>query len=167
MVGEEDNGSNLDGLDVDDNIEIKAAKVDIGNNYAIVSNELENGNAFFVFLCNKPLHTCMENFNNGKGNMWYKGYMILGGIWYKCVAGPSTQNPFYMLLKDVYPTVTYFHLDIKSKLTMLRNAKGKVTIDSICLHTLGKTYLVLLNINKHIVPIDVLYSKFNAKKLVD
>jgi len=97
MVGEEDNGSNLDGLDVDDNIEIKAAKVDIGDNYAIVSNELENGNAFFVFLCNKPLHTCMENFNNGKGNMWYKGYMILGGIWYKCVVGPSTQNPFYML----------------------------------------------------------------------
>jgi len=53
MVGEEDNGSNLDGLDVDNNIEIKATKVEIGNNYAIVSNELENGNAFFVFLCNK------------------------------------------------------------------------------------------------------------------
>jgi len=48
MVGEEDNGSNLDGLDVDDDIEIKVAKVEIGDNHTIVSNELENGNGFFA-----------------------------------------------------------------------------------------------------------------------
>jgi len=32
---------------------------------------------------------------------------------------PSTQNLFYMLLKDVYPTITYFHLDIKFVTTLL------------------------------------------------
>jgi hypothetical protein len=125
MVGEEDNGSNSDDLDTKDDIEIKATKVEIGNNYAIVSDELENGDAFFVILCNKSLHRCMENFNDGWGNMWYEGDMILGGIWYKRMVGPSTQNPSYMLLKDVHPIVTYSHLVIKSKFPMLPNATRK------------------------------------------
>jgi hypothetical protein len=41
-------------------------------------------------MCNKPLHRCMETFNHGWGNTWYKGDMILGGIWYKLMVGPST-----------------------------------------------------------------------------
>jgi len=60
MVGEEDNGSNSDDSDVEDNIEIEANKVEIGDIYVVVANELENGDAFFVVFCNKPLHRCME-----------------------------------------------------------------------------------------------------------
>jgi hypothetical protein len=51
--------------------------------------------------------------------------MILGGIWYKCIAGPNTQNPFYMLHKYVHFTVTCSHLVIKSKFAMFLNATRK------------------------------------------
>jgi len=71
-------GSNSNDLDVENNIEIKATKVEIRDNYAIVLDELENAYAFFVVLCNNPLHRCMETFNDGWGNMWYEGDMILG-----------------------------------------------------------------------------------------
>ncbi len=90
MVGEEDIGSNLDDSNAKDNIETKATKVEIGNNQVVVSNELKNKKVFFVVMCNKPLHRCMETFNHGWGNTWYKGDMILGGIWYKLMVGPST-----------------------------------------------------------------------------
>jgi hypothetical protein len=125
MVGEEDNGSNLNGLDVEDDIEINAPKVEIGDNYTVVLDELENKDAFFVVFCNKPLHRCMEPFNDGWGNMWYEGYMILGGIWYKCMVGLNTQNHFYMLLKYAHLAITYFHLVIKSKFAMLSNVTRK------------------------------------------
>jgi hypothetical protein len=74
-------GPNSNDLDVKDDIEIEAAKVDIGDNYAVVLDELENKDAFFVVFSNKPLHRCMETFNDGWGNTWYEAYMILGGIW--------------------------------------------------------------------------------------
>jgi hypothetical protein len=125
MVGEEDNGSNSDDSDVEDNIEIEANKVEIGDIYVVVSNELENGDAFFVVFCNKPLHRCMETFNDGWGNMWYEGDMILCGIWCKCMVGPNIQNLSYMLFKDVHSIVTYFHLVIKSRFPMLPNATRK------------------------------------------
>jgi hypothetical protein len=101
------------------------------------------------------------------GEYVYEGDMILGGIWYKCMVGPSTQNPSYMLLKGVHLVVTYFHLFIKSKFAMFFYATRKGNPSLVCLHTSGRTYLVLLKISKHIVPIDVLDSKANAKILVD
>jgi hypothetical protein len=45
--------------DSKDNNETKAAKVEVGDNYVVVANELENGDPFFVVLCNKPLHRCL------------------------------------------------------------------------------------------------------------
>jgi hypothetical protein len=75
MVGE-DNGSNSNDLDVKDDIEIEATKVEIGDNYVVVLDELENKDAFFVVLYNKPLHRRVETFNDGWENMWYEGYMI-------------------------------------------------------------------------------------------
>jgi hypothetical protein len=67
----------------------------------------------------------METFNDGWGHMWYEGDMILGGIWYKHIVGPSTQNPSYMLLKDAHHVITYVHLVIKSKFPMLPNTTRK------------------------------------------
>jgi hypothetical protein len=67
----------------------------------------------------------MKTFNEGWGNTWYEGDMILGGIWYKRTIGLSVQNPFYMLLRDVNPTITYYHLVIKFKFPMFLNATRK------------------------------------------
>jgi hypothetical protein len=36
----------------------KIAKVEFGDNFAIISNELENGDPFYVIFCNKSLHRC-------------------------------------------------------------------------------------------------------------
>lgn len=45
--------------DFKDNNETKATKVEVGDNYVVVANELENGDPFFVILCNKPLNRCL------------------------------------------------------------------------------------------------------------
>jgi hypothetical protein len=81
MVGEQDDGLELENFNFEDDNEIEGAKVKIGDNYAVVANELENGDAFFVVLCNKPLHMCMETFSDSWGNTWYKGNMFLGELW--------------------------------------------------------------------------------------
>jgi hypothetical protein len=41
---------------MDEDIENEVAKVEVGDNFAIISNELENGDPFYVILCDKPLH---------------------------------------------------------------------------------------------------------------
>ncbi len=74
---------------------------------------------------NKPLHRCMETFNDGWGNTWYEGDMLFGGLWYKQTIGPSAQNPSYMLLKNVNPIIAYSHFGIKSKFPMLPNVTRK------------------------------------------
>ncbi len=48
----------------DGDLEIEVAKVELGDNFAIISNDLENGDLFFVVLCNKPLHMCEQTFEN-------------------------------------------------------------------------------------------------------
>jgi hypothetical protein len=100
----------------------------VRDNCVVVSNELEDGDAFSVVICNKPLHRCMENFNHGWGSTWYEGDMILGGIWYKRMVRPSTQNLSYMLFKDAHLVVTYSHCVIKSKFPMLLNATRKAIL---------------------------------------
>jgi hypothetical protein len=101
------------------------AKVEIGVNYVIIAYEPKKGDAFLVVLCNKPLYKCMETFSDGCRNTWYEGDMRLGGMWYKRIIGPSSQNPSYMLLKDATPIVTYSPLVIKSKFLMFHNVTRK------------------------------------------
>jgi hypothetical protein len=36
----------------------------VGDNFAIISNELENGDPFYVILCDKPLHWCEATFED-------------------------------------------------------------------------------------------------------
>ncbi len=42
----------------DGDMESKVANVEIGDNVAIIVDELENGNPFYIILCNGPLHRC-------------------------------------------------------------------------------------------------------------
>jgi hypothetical protein len=91
---EEDALENDDSNDFEDNNEIKATKVEVGDHYVVVANEPKNGDPFFVVFCNKPLHRCLKTFNDGWGNTWYEGDIILGGIWYKRTIELSVQNPF-------------------------------------------------------------------------
>jgi hypothetical protein len=36
---------------MDEDIESEATKVKVGGNFAVISNELENGDPFYVILC--------------------------------------------------------------------------------------------------------------------
>jgi hypothetical protein len=55
MVGEEEDVSeNHDYDDSKDDNETKVAKIEVGDNYVVVANELENGDPLFDVLCNKP-----------------------------------------------------------------------------------------------------------------
>ncbi len=88
MVDMEDYGSKLENFDTNDDIQSKVVKVEVGDNFAIIAGELENGNLFFVVLCDKALHCCEAMFEDGWGNKWYEGNMLLGGIW-PCQRGPT------------------------------------------------------------------------------
>lgn len=118
-------GLESDESDSDDDCESEAAKVEIGDNYAVFTDDLENGGPFFIVLCNKPLHRCEATFYDGYGNTWYEGDMILGGVWYKCMTGHRGRNPSYALCKDDPPAFTYSHLVVGSKFGMLPNATTK------------------------------------------
>jgi hypothetical protein len=78
MVGEQDDGLKLKNSNPEDNNEIEATKIEIRDNYAVIIDEPKNEDAFFVVLYNKPLHKCMETFNDGWSNIWHKGNMLLG-----------------------------------------------------------------------------------------
>jgi hypothetical protein len=42
-------------FDIEEYVESKTTKIEVGDNFAIVANELENGDPFYLILCNKPL----------------------------------------------------------------------------------------------------------------
>ncbi len=42
----------------DGDMESKVANVEIGDNVAVIVDELENGDPFYILLCNRPLHRC-------------------------------------------------------------------------------------------------------------
>jgi len=52
-------GANLELEDGDDNdMEFEATNVEIGDNVVVIADELENGDPFYILLCNRPLHRC-------------------------------------------------------------------------------------------------------------
>jgi hypothetical protein len=61
----------MQGMDVDfDNSEIddedfegETMKVEVGDNFVVISNELENGDPFYVILCDNALHYIMMYIN--------------------------------------------------------------------------------------------------------
>jgi hypothetical protein len=66
----------------DEGFESEATKVEVGDNFAIISDELENGDPFYVILCDWVLHECEATFENDWGNTWYVGEMFLSSLWY-------------------------------------------------------------------------------------
>jgi hypothetical protein len=54
-------GLKLD-LDADEglcDLESEVVHVELGDNFAIISKELENGDPFYMVHCTKPLHRCL------------------------------------------------------------------------------------------------------------
>jgi len=80
---------------------------------------------FFVVLCDKALHYYETMFEDGWGNKWYEGDMLLGGIWYQHVPSQKGPNTYYKLLTNSPPAYAYSHLVLKAKFFMLPIATHK------------------------------------------
>ncbi len=63
----------------DEDFENEVAKVEVGDNFAIISKELENGN--------QTLYWCEATFEDDWGNIRYEGDMFLCDVWYHHVLG--------------------------------------------------------------------------------
>jgi hypothetical protein len=61
---EEDSNCNVD-------CETKAAKVEVGDNYAIVAKESEEGDPFYIVMCNQPVYKFPTRFRNGWNNKFF------------------------------------------------------------------------------------------------
>jgi len=85
MVQNEDSNHKCSNYDMEQDGESKATKIEVGDNFVVIANELGNGDPFFVILCDHVLHQCKAPFQNEWNNIWYKGDMLLGGIWYHCI----------------------------------------------------------------------------------
>ncbi len=49
-------------------LESKVMGVELGDNFAIIAEELENGDPFYMVFCTKPLYKCPKTFEDEWGN---------------------------------------------------------------------------------------------------
>ncbi len=68
-------------------LEFEAAKVEVGDTFVVIIDELDNGDPFYFILCNKALYRCEETFEDDQGNTYYTSDMILRGLWYYKTVG--------------------------------------------------------------------------------
>jgi hypothetical protein len=106
-------------------VELEATKVESGDNFVVILDELENGDLFYVIFCNKPLHMCEETFADEWGNIWYEGEMMFKRVWYYRVVGQQGENFSYRLLVDAALSFVYSHHVVASKFLMFPTTKRK------------------------------------------
>jgi len=46
----------------DEGFESEATRVEVGDNFVIIFDELKNGDPFYVLLCDQALHECKATF---------------------------------------------------------------------------------------------------------
>jgi hypothetical protein len=83
-----------------------------GDNFAIVANDPFGGEQYFIILCDKPLFTCREDFQDGWGNDWEARYLLFRNYWYH----EKRKNSGIFVLLDTSPfALCYFHLVLCAK----------------------------------------------------
>jgi hypothetical protein len=66
---------------------LKLKKIKVGDTFAIIVDELENGDPFYLIFCNKAQYRCEETFEDDWGNTYYVDDMIIEGLWYYGIVG--------------------------------------------------------------------------------
>lgn len=108
--------------DEEEDAESETLKVEVGDNFAVISDELKKGDPSYMILCDKALHQCQETFEDEWRNQWYEGDMILCGFSYHQVLGQRGLNTSYRLLNDSPLAYAYSHLALKANFPMLPSA---------------------------------------------
>jgi hypothetical protein len=85
------------------------------DNFVIVANDPFGGEQYFFILCDKPLFTCKENFQDGWGNDWEARDWLLRSYWYH----RKRKNSQTFVLLDTSPfAFCYSHLVLCTKFAM-------------------------------------------------
>ncbi len=133
----------------DEGFENEATRVQVGDNFVIIFDELKNGDPFYVLLCDHALHECKATFKNDLGNTWYVGEMFLHSVWYHHVPSQRGHNTSYRLLHDDYPSFAYSHLVLKSKFVMLLASTRKGNSQFSMPLEVGENLLVVIEEQQH------------------
>ncbi len=113
-----------------------------GDIFVVVANDACNDEQYFNVLCDKPLFTCRENFQDGWGNDW-EVRDLLRGYWYH----KKRKNFQTLVLLDNSPfAFCYFHLVFCTKFPMpMSTHKCKGTLPTYTLeHKVEETILQAL-----------------------
>jgi hypothetical protein len=116
MANMQDGGYDSEDFKVDHDFENEASKVEVGDNFTIITNEPKNGDPFFVILCDKTLHRCEATFKDGWGNMWYEGDMIIGVCVVSKNGNPKRPNHFICVFEELFTScLCLFSFGVKFK----------------------------------------------------
>ena len=76
----------------------QVGRMEIGDNFVVISDELQNGDPFHVVLCDTPLHTSKSTFEDGWENTWFHRDMILTSTYYKREKGGCASGSIPVLI---------------------------------------------------------------------
>jgi hypothetical protein len=86
----------------------------IGDNMAVPC-ESNNGETFWLLLCDKPKHVVRHTFKDSYGNTYYEGDEVIRRRYYDLLC---PRNMAYFFNNNVEPTYIYFHLVCVAKFGM-------------------------------------------------
>lgn len=94
--------------------------MEIGEYFAVIAEELENGDPFYVVLFDIPLYTCNSTFEDEWENTWFRRDMKLIGIYYQREKGGCASGSIpYSLLRDRSIAIDNYHFVVHRKFPMM------------------------------------------------
>ena len=119
-------------------LESEAERVETGDTYVVYTDRPENGDRFFLVLCDRPVHNNNATFTDGWGCTWPKDTMLISGTYYRRIrsVGRDASAYRYELLEDEPKAWNYSHLVVQSKVELLqyksnkRNPRFKMSAES-------------------------------------
>ena len=116
----------------------EAQRVETGDTYVVYTDTPENGDRFFLVLCDMPVHNNTATFTDGWGCTWPTDTMLISGTYYRRLpsVGRDAGSYRYELLQDEPKAFNYSHLVVQSKVELLqykstkKNPRFKMTAET-------------------------------------
>lgn len=113
----------------EDDIELdsEAERVETGDTYVVYTDRPENGDRFFLVLCDMPVHNNKATFTDGWGCTWPTDTMLISGTYYRRLpsVGRDKDSFRYELLENEPKAWNYSHLVVQSKVELLQYKSNK------------------------------------------
>ena len=109
-------------------LDSEAQRVEVGDTYVVYTDRPENGDRFFLVLCDMPVHSNNATFTDGWGCKWPKDTMLISGTYYRrlpSVGRGSVGSYRYELLEDEPKAWNYSHLVVQSRVLLSQYKSAK------------------------------------------